>query len=171
MKIKKILVGFVALFLMFGTVTPAFAMIHPADSSIFTTDANPSELQRVAFLVEYSGDSGYYREVEGYLVPEGTKLTMDNEVFLSGSYHEASYWDYAGAYVFGEPEVAYSGFGADKYSEAEGSNTITIDSRYNMYEVIANKEGKTEWMYFASNTINSRCYRVLEEGEIVDSRK
>ena len=51
MKLKKILVGMVALFLMFGTVTPVFAMIPPAESKIFTIDADSSEIQRVAFLL------------------------------------------------------------------------------------------------------------------------
>ena len=172
MKLKKILVGMVALFLMFGTVTPVFAMIPPAESKIFTIDADPSEIQRVAFFIECSEDEYYYREVEGYLVPEGTKLTMDNEVFVRGSFNDGvrGFHSANGPY-FGWREEAYEGFRAYDPRVESGSNTIAINYSDALYDVIAKKDDKTERMYFATDKVSKNCYRILEEGETADNRK
>lgn len=166
---KKKVAGVIALFLLFGSVTPAFAMIPPEESSIFTIDAEPSEMKRVAFFV-LCNDMRYYREVEGYLVPKETKITMDNDVFTSDNYTDADYEleeTYPGC-LFGGIRTN-QGFSTYKIFGEGGTNTIEV--LYGVYEVIAKKDGKTERMYFAPDTTDERCYRVLADGEEVDSRK
>ena len=176
-----------------------YAVANVVDGEMFTTDASAGEVVRVAFKVletmapfemtmissevgEASGEGGfeqlnnhqglsfeivydmtgqYYREVEGFLIPEGSTLTLNrniyDDIFYDACYH-AVIEEYG---VLDAAEYADGVFLHD--------NNFVISGDGFVEQVDATINGRTERLYIGSTAIPNSCYRVLADGEKVDS--
>ncbi len=161
---KKFLSCIVALLLLFAYVQPIYAAVDLETGEFFTTDASEEDVKRVAFFIEEDLMPGYYREVEGYIFPEGTTLSMNSDLFNNRRFYEREYYNDVTRGVIMEPVYCYAGFGSAE------SNSIQVNNDYLLEVISTNGYNRTEWLFYASDKMPSTFYRELEEGEVVDSR-